>query len=113
VITSEFEYYLVQELIGMPDRELAQKIELHIWYRCATPQPKILARYLKLLKESEDSEGFIEEARKYLDESGLEFVQHENGEYICRTPNFNPPDYIEIPAQTVLDAEKQEPQWPD
>ena len=110
MITSVSEYYLIQELITMPDRQLAQQIELHIWYRCSTPQPKILARYLKLLKESEDPESFYVEAHKYLNASGLEFVEHESGEYMCRTPNYNPPDYIEIPAQTMLEAESQEPQ---
>jgi len=113
VITSEFEYYLIQELNGMPDRELAQKIELHIWYRCATPQPRILAKYLHLLKESDGSEDFVEKAERYLQESGLEFVLDEQGKFITRTINANPPDYVEIPVETRLEAEKQEPQWLD
>jgi hypothetical protein len=110
MITSEFEYYLIQELNSMPDRELAQKIELHIWYRCATPQPKILAKYLQALKESDGPEEFVEKAQRYLDASGLEFVLDETGKFMTRTPNVNPPDYIEISVETRLEAEKQEPQ---
>ena len=110
MITSEFEYYLIQELNSMPDRELAQKIELHIWYRCATPQPKILAKYLQALKESDGPEDFFEKAQRYLDASGLEFVLDESGKYMTRTPNVNPPDYVEITVEQRLEAEKQEPQ---
>jgi hypothetical protein len=109
MITSEFEYFLLSELISMPDRELAQKIELHIWYRCSTPQPNILAKYLKCLKQSDSSEDFYEKAQKYLDVSGLEFVLDEAGKFMTRTLNMNPPGYIEISDRVRLLAEEQEP----
>lgn len=93
MVTSEFEYYLLSELITMPNRELAQKIELHIWYRCSNPQPRILAKYVAMLEESKGPEDFVDKAEKYLQESGLEFVIDISGKYMIRTPNVNPPDY--------------------
>jgi hypothetical protein len=74
MMTSEFEYYLISELISMPDRELASKIELHIWRHTFVPQPKILAMYLTALQDSEDDEDFLVSARQILNDSGLEFI---------------------------------------
>ena len=62
MITSEFEYYLLSEMISMPDRELVQKMELHIWYRSSVPQPKILAKYVQFLEESEGPDEFVDKA---------------------------------------------------
>jgi len=59
---------------ALVDRELAQKIELHIWSNGPTPQPHTLAHYLKLLKDSEDESIFAETARLFVESSGVEFV---------------------------------------
>jgi hypothetical protein len=64
--TSDFEYYLVSELIGMSDRVLAQQIELLIWNRSPTPNEPILEKFLEMLRESEGPEEFYEMCRKYI-----------------------------------------------
>lgn len=78
--TSEAEYYLISELISMPDRRLAQMIELHIWCNSPHPQGHILQRYLDTLNQSKNPEHFYRECYKILE--GLEFVQIETGNYL-------------------------------
>ncbi len=100
----------------MPDRELAKKIELHIWYRCSTPQPRILAMYVQALKDSEGAEEFHESAKVILHQSGLEFVGMSSEDLVegteegdpQRTPSPNPPGYVEITFDIMNAAEKQE-----
>lgn len=62
--TSEFEYYLIQELVNMPDRDLAKKIFDHIYGDCSHPNGKILQEYLDVLRVSDEPETFYEEAAK-------------------------------------------------
>jgi hypothetical protein len=64
--TSEFEYYLLSELIGMPNRVLAQQIELLIWNKSPIPNEPILEKFLEILRESEGSEEFYEMSEKYI-----------------------------------------------
>lgn len=64
--TSEFEYYLIAELIIMPDRELASAIELHIWNDQPHPDGEVLQKYLDALKLSEDPQDFYISAKEIL-----------------------------------------------
>lgn len=64
--TSEFEYYLLSELISMPDRVLAQQIELLIWNRCPIPNEPILEKFVELLRDSDCSTSFYVAARQYV-----------------------------------------------
>ena len=66
MITSDSEYFLLCELITMPDRILAQQIELLIWATSRTPQEPILEKFLDLLGESDSPENFWERCRDYV-----------------------------------------------
>jgi predicted acylesterase/phospholipase RssA len=76
--TSEFGYYLIAELITMPDRILAQKIELSIWNKCPIPSEPILCKVIEFLKESEGPEEFYEAASKYIESLPIEWTVTEN-----------------------------------
>jgi hypothetical protein len=62
--TSEFEYYLLCELITMPDRDLAHKIELHIWNDQPHPDGEVLQKYIDAIRNSEDDRDFSDLARE-------------------------------------------------
>jgi hypothetical protein len=64
--TSEFEYYLLSELVGMPNRVLAQQIELLIWNKSPIPNEPILEKFLEMLRESEGPEEFYEMSTEYI-----------------------------------------------
>jgi len=62
--TSEFGYHLISELVTMPDRELAERIELHIWKDSSTPNHELIGKLVTALEVSEDGSEFWEAARK-------------------------------------------------
>lgn len=64
--TTDSEYYLLAELITMPDRVLAQKIELLIWAKSPIPNEAILCKFLELLEASDDASEFYSTAEKYV-----------------------------------------------
>ena len=108
--TSELEYYFLAELIGMPDRELAQKVELHVWYNSPYPQRKILAKYLEALEVSSDPAEFHRMCEQLIAESGLEFVQaEEDASWQCRTKSARPPGYEDTDPEYARDCEVQQP----
>lgn len=72
--TSEFGYYLLSELITMPDRQLAAKIELAIWATSPEPDEQILNTFIEALKESECGPDFVERARIILSNLVLDTV---------------------------------------
>lgn len=63
---TEFGYHLLSELISMPDRILAQQIELLIWKGCAQPSEPMLQKFVDMLKESESGVEFYEMAKEYI-----------------------------------------------
>jgi len=71
--TSEFEYYLLSELISMPDRVLAQKIELLIWAKSPIPNEPILEKFVDLLKQSEDGSDFWKAAETYVNSFNIDW----------------------------------------
>lgn len=66
MITSDAEYFLLCELITMPDRILAQQIELLIWATNRIPQEPILEKFLDLLNASGSPEDFWASCREYV-----------------------------------------------
>jgi hypothetical protein len=80
--TSEFGYYLISELITMPDRILAQKLELAIWNRCPIPNEPILCKIIELLKESEDNTDFYKSVQDYIDKLPIKWVISPSGSVI-------------------------------
>lgn len=64
--TSEFEYHLISELIGMSDRELAKAIELAIWPTSSSPNSPVLERFVRALEECDDDGQFEGKARDIL-----------------------------------------------
>lgn len=88
MIVSESEYLLISELISMVDRELAQKIELHIWAAGPVPFSDTLAKYVQALEDSPDGpEQFDEKAREILKQSGMEFV-NTDADLRAKHPGF-------------------------
>jgi len=82
--TSEFEYYLIQELITMPNRELAQQIELHIWNDCPHPDGEVVQRYVDALRESDGDQEFMEKAE--------EILRTTNEARIAKSAHLYPPE---------------------
>jgi hypothetical protein len=62
--TSEFGYLLIAELVTMPDRALAQKIELAIWPDSSIPNQELVDKLIVALEKSGCGSEFAEEARK-------------------------------------------------
>lgn len=79
MILTETEYHLLSELIGMPDRVLAQKAELLLFRASHMPDPLVLEAYDTALQMSDGPEEFRQFLRTYLDGCGLEFDVSENG----------------------------------
>lgn len=80
--TSEFEYYLICEMITMPDRVLAQQMELLIWAKSPVPQEPILERFLQMLQDSEDGQDFWNQCRAYVDSFPVEWWISIDGKVI-------------------------------
>lgn len=80
IVTSEFGHYLIQELVTMENRPLANQIELAIWVDCAAPDPVILKRFIDALKFSEGALEFSEEAEVILVSLGINPL--DNGRYV-------------------------------
>ena len=68
IATSELGYYLIQELVTMPDRELAKRIELAIWKDSPVPEEETLNKFIKAIEESENESDFAWKAREILGE---------------------------------------------
>jgi hypothetical protein len=119
--TSELEYYLIQELIGMPERDLAHKIELHIWFNCSIPQPKILAEYLQALEESSSPEDFSKRAQIIIDKSGLDFISDRktlakaiNSDFFTSDKiciSGKPSNLIKFTLEDFIASESQQPKF--
>jgi hypothetical protein len=78
IITTEFGYYLIAELVTMEDRILAQKIELDIWACSPTPRASRLQSYISALKESENDSDFYIMAEQIVKNSELIFIINGN-----------------------------------
>ena len=79
MITSDEEYFLLSELITMPDRILAQQIELLIWAKSRIVQESILEKFLSLLNASDGPEHFWELCRAYVDSFNITWRMNFNG----------------------------------
>lgn len=66
IITTEFGYYLLSELVTMKDRKLAAAIELKLWPNSPTVDEKVLSDLITLLKDSDCDEDFADRAKKLL-----------------------------------------------
>lgn len=99
MITSEIEYYLLCELITMPDRVLAQQIELLIWARSPIPQESILEKFLSMLMDAEDAQEFHAKCREYVDSFEIGWhvsIVHEDKSVLTTVENA-----CKIPSPTI------------
>lgn len=64
--TSEFEYYLLAELITMHDRILAQQIELLIWNKHHELDKRMLDKFVELIRQSNGELDFQRLAKEFL-----------------------------------------------
>lgn len=67
--TSEFGYLLIQELITMKDRGLAERIELAIWKDSPEPVEERLNAFIAALQNSEDGSMFAVDSRQILEDN--------------------------------------------
>jgi hypothetical protein len=75
VTLSEMDYYLIQELVEMPDRQLASMIEL-----CSFPTscvPKHWNKFVEAIEESKDPDDFYRLAREVIKNLGAKFAVSE------------------------------------
>lgn len=76
ILENEFEYHLLSHLIGMPDKVLAQKLELLIWPNSPIPDAKVLKALCELVELSTGQEHLTELLEHYVKDSGKEFMEN-------------------------------------
>lgn len=62
IATDDRGYYLVQELLTMPNRALASGIELSVWKNSSEPCKAALAKFENALALSEEPDDFYRDA---------------------------------------------------
>ena len=74
---TECEYYVLSELISMPDRKLAHAIELDLFAESHSANPERLKLYLEAMGKSECEQDFAAAARFIAKQNPAPFVQNK------------------------------------
>jgi hypothetical protein len=86
------EYYVLSEMISMPDRILAQKLELLIWRDPMHPNQRVMDELVKMLNDSGTAVAFHGLLPKFVEDKAKEFgIEFEIGDasehYPCAMPS--------------------------
>lgn len=82
---TEIGYLLISELVCMPDRILAQKVELDIWANHF--RPSRLKAYICALEDSEDESEFYADCEVLVGQSELIFHVSDDSHVSAQVPS--------------------------